>query len=78
MELLNLRLLPPVTVLIPGISMIGVFLWQAAKGITPVEIIQFHSTKGPVVFDVIKDGKQAEECERFVAELCARIQSTTP
>lgn len=50
------------------------FLIQAVKGFAPLEIIQFHSKQGGVIFDVIKESKQAEECERFVAELRCRIQ----
>lgn len=70
----NQTSLPHEIIVVPGLIVIGTLLWQAIRGINPLEIIQFHSKQGGVLFDIIKEKRQAEQCERFISELSLRIE----
>lgn len=46
---------------------------SAIRGITPVEVVIFKNTSGRVQFDLVKEKKQANEFEEFVAKLTSAI-----
>jgi hypothetical protein len=60
-------------ILIPGCLLVGYFLFQAVKGISPVEIIRFRNRQGIVLFDVVKEASQAAEFEEFISEVLSKL-----
>lgn len=49
-------------------------LWAAVRGIPPVVFYEFLDLSGKSVLHVIRERKQAEECDAFVAALVLRIE----
>jgi len=56
-----------------GIAVIIVLIWRALMGLAPVECVRFRSKQGAVLFDIVRETKQAEDFERFVSALLSRL-----
>src|ERR1700685_1396117 len=57
-------------------GVIGIMsLWQAIRGIAPVEVVVFKNTNNFVQFDVVKEAKQGAEFEEFIEALLNSISA---
>jgi hypothetical protein len=54
---------------------IPLFLWQAFRGLPPVELRRFRNRKGEVVFDVVREKTQARDVDDFIADLRMQIKA---
>jgi len=58
----------------PGLFALS-FLSAAVRGIPKIDTFQFYNHWKRPIFYIVRERKQAEECDSFVAELVRRIQS---
>jgi hypothetical protein len=68
---------PYFLVVVIGAILVVTWLWQAVRGISPVEIVAFRNANNHVQFDIVKEEAQAAEFEEFIAQLSKSITGTS-